>query len=230
MEIWSQTKLYWDCFDALKATFYMVALHNFSDVLYLYHSIITDKSSPSYPTIHFDCSLAEFQKCPCAIQRVQNSLLHCNLVWNELDSNWNGCRLFFSSHDSLFWAALRNSSSKTFLPKKSVCTTLDDCLHSTGIEFSHSGMKSLVFDGHTRSRIVCPKWAFVNLCCEQSKQKSTQKEAPKWLVSLFIAHPEESWLAKKSVFTSVQLHKYVYTNRTRSIPGHGHTAELRKAK
>lgn len=66
------------------------------------------------------------------------------------DINWKGCRLLFSSHDNLVWAALCNSSSKTFLPKKSVCTTLDDCLHSTGIEFSHSGMKSLVFDGHTQ--------------------------------------------------------------------------------
>lgn len=64
-------------------------------------------------------------------------------------------RPFFLKRVFLVWLA--NHSS---------CTALDHCLQSTGIEFSHPGMKSSVFDGHTQSGVaVCSKWAFVNLCC-----------------------------------------------------------------
>lgn len=50
----------------------------------------------------------------------------------------------------------------------------------------------------------------------QSK-KSTQKEPSKWNSS-FITHPEESRTAKKCDFTSVYLHKHVYTKIETVIP------------
>ncbi len=75
-------------------------------------------------------------------------------------------------------------------------------------------MKSSVFHRNTRSRVVCSKWAFVNLCCQHSQQKSTQKEPSKWDPSFYSSHiPEESRVAKKCAFTSVRLHEGVYTNR-----------------
>lgn len=62
----------------------MVALRNISDVLYLNHSTTVDKRSPSYLTIHFDCSLAEFQNAP--VQSKAFEIHFC--IATKIDMSW----------------------------------------------------------------------------------------------------------------------------------------------
>lgn len=136
--------------------------------------VIMDKTRHNYPATHFHGSPAEFLKWPFTVQR--EFVIHCcitvyvDMSWN---CNWTGCHPFLSSRQSFQQHYASSHQRRSFLKRASLVwlanhslfTTQDDWLHSSGIEFSQPGMKLSVFDRCIWGRLVCSKWAFVNLCC-----------------------------------------------------------------
>lgn len=119
-----------------------------------------------------------------------------------------------------------SSHQRKLLPKKSVfgfwlanhsllCTTLDDCLHSSGIEFSHPGMKSsLLWGTHSERSGLLSKWAFVHRCCERPRQKEALRKSHQNDSPLYSSHmPRNHDLPKSSCSLLRTCVRVVYPER-----------------